>query len=33
VLEDLAKGEGLSEGLRGIEGWRSILLGGTGWVE
>jgi hypothetical protein len=33
VLEDLDKGEGLPEGLRGIEGWRSILLGGTGWVE
>jgi hypothetical protein len=21
------------EGLRGREGWRSILLGGAGWVE
>jgi hypothetical protein len=33
VLEALEKGEGLPEGLRGREGWRSILLGGTGWVE
>jgi hypothetical protein len=33
VLEALEKGEGLSEGLCGREGWRSILLGGTGWVE
>jgi hypothetical protein len=33
VLEDLDKGEGLPEGLCGIEGWRSILSGGTGWVE
>jgi hypothetical protein len=29
VLEALEKGEGLPEGLRGREGWRSILLGGT----
>jgi hypothetical protein len=27
VLEALEKGEGLPEGLRGREGWRSILLG------
>jgi hypothetical protein len=33
VLEALEKREGLPEGLRGREGWRSILLGGTGWVE
>jgi hypothetical protein len=26
-------GEGLPEGLRGREGWKSILLGGSGWVE
>jgi hypothetical protein len=30
MLETLEKGEGLPEGLRGREGWRSILLGGTG---
>jgi hypothetical protein len=23
----------MPEGLRGKEGWRSILLGGIGWVE
>jgi hypothetical protein len=33
VLEALEKGEELPEGLRGREGLRSILLGGTGWVE
>jgi hypothetical protein len=33
VLEALEKGEGLPEGLRDKEGWRSILLGGTSWVE
>jgi hypothetical protein len=33
VLKDLEKGEGMHEGLRGREGWRSILLGSTGWVE
>jgi hypothetical protein len=33
VLEALEKGEGLTEGLRGREGWRSILLDGIGWVE
>jgi hypothetical protein len=27
------KGTGLPEGLRGREGWRSILLGSTGWGE
>jgi hypothetical protein len=27
------KGEGLPEGLHGREGWRSILSGGTSWVE
>jgi hypothetical protein len=27
VLEALEKGEGLPKGLRGREGWRSILLG------
>jgi hypothetical protein len=27
VLEALEKGEGLPEGLRGREGWRSVLLG------
>jgi hypothetical protein len=32
MLEALEKGEGLPEGLRGREGWSSILLGGTGWV-
>jgi hypothetical protein len=34
VLEALEnKGEGLTEGLHGREGWKSSLLGGTGWVE
>ena len=33
MLEALEKGEGLPEGLRGREGWRSILLGGESWVE
>jgi hypothetical protein len=33
VLEALEKGEGLPEGLRVREEWRSILLGGIGWVE
>jgi hypothetical protein len=32
VLEALEKGEGLPKGLCGREGWRSILLGGIGWV-
>jgi hypothetical protein len=27
------EGERLLEGLHGREGWRSILLGGAGWVE
>jgi hypothetical protein len=33
VLEALETGERLPEGLCGGEGWRSILLGGIGWVE
>jgi hypothetical protein len=33
VLEALEKEEGQPEGLHGREGWRSILLGGIGWVE
>jgi hypothetical protein len=33
VLDALDKGEGLPEGLHGIEWWRSILSCGTGWEE
>jgi hypothetical protein len=33
MLKALEKGGGLLEGLHGREGWRSILLDGTGWVE
>jgi hypothetical protein len=33
VLEALEKREGLPKGLRGRGEWRSILLGGTDWVE
>jgi hypothetical protein len=33
VLEALDKGEEPPEGLHGRERWRSILSGGTGWVE
>jgi hypothetical protein len=33
MLEALEKGDRLPEGLHCREGWRSILLGGTGWVE
>jgi hypothetical protein len=33
MLKALEKEEGMPEGLHDREGWRSILLGGTEWVE